>query len=303
MKKLALSVAVSSIALAAVAAQAGTVYEKDGLSLDISGQIAFEAVSNTSTDVNAFKTDDLNLFIEPSLALESGTVFGYFDIEAASPTEFNTIDEDSGDTVETSANLLQLDDEYYLGYQTGALTVKFGNVYAASDDFWFTNELDSDVAIQIPDNISDETLKVSYAADAFTVIGSYDFSDAEDATAYAVFASYDVAGATIAGTYESIEDAETAYGVAVAYSMDAIGVAAQYSAETEGETSGIDLTASYSISSELSVAGGYGMADEVNTYYVNTWYDLGALDFYGEVYGNDADDSEIGYVFGVDLDF
>ena len=310
MKKLALSVAVSSIALAAVAAQAGTVYDEDGLALDISGQIAFEAKSGKDSDENSFSTDDLDLYFEPSYTMESGTVYGYFNLESKGSSD--TTLEANGDEYQGSTDSLLAvnDDDYYIGFATGAFDVKYGSVAPASDEFGIDNAMDADTAYSLKDSGTDETVKVSYSADAFAVVASFDFADGDDdTTAYAVFGSYDVAGATLAATYESYEDAETAYGVSVAYSIEAIGLGASYTAETEvEEVSGIDLTASYDVTSEVSVAAGYGIyagatsADDYAEYYVNASYDLGPLDFYGEVYGDDVADN-LGYVMGIDFDF
>ncbi|TCS38904.1 porin [Reinekea marinisedimentorum] len=300
MKKLALSIAVSSIALAAASAQADeTIYENDGLSLTVGADVEY-AFTVQGDDSASLDIDDADFDVKISSEMENGaTVFGFFEIE------------------ENGQDAVQLSDSY-VGFSYDAVTVSVGKQITAADnfgigqDFWFGVGNDAKIA-----DYGSEVVYVEYAADAFTVVAAADLAlegeETDDEAVYDLYVEADVAdGVTVSGMLQSTTDFAaddtTTFGIAASYSMDEYTVGAEYSYETETEVGAWEVAGAYSINATTFVAGfGDSDTDEESSdfqYYLGAGYDLtDNASVYAEIAGDDADDSDMGFALGMALSF
>jgi hypothetical protein len=302
MKKLALSIAVSSIALAAASAQADeTIYENDGLSLTVGADV--EIVLNTAgeEDTANLAIDDADFDVKIASEMENGGVaFAVFEIEE---------DGDNGDSA------IRLSDAY-VGVTYDALTARVGKQITAADnfgigqDYWFGVGNSAKV-----DDYGSEVVYVEYAADAFTVVGAADLAlegeGADDSATYDLYVSADVAdGVSVQGLIQTTSDVmaedTTTIGVAASYSMDAITVGAEYSYESEYEVGAWEVAGAYSVDAATLVAG-FGNSnsedDDDLQYYVGAGYALtDAATAWTEVYGDDTN-SDLAFALGMSLSF
>lgn len=299
MKKLALSIAVSSIALAAASAQADeTIYENDGLSLTVGADVEY-AFTVQGDDSASLDIDDADFDVKISSEMENGaTVFGFFEIE-----------EDGEDAVQLS--------DSYVGFSYDAVTVRAGKQITAADnfgigqDFWFGVGNDAKIA-----DYGSEVVYVEYAADAFTVVAAADLAlegeEADDEAIYDVYVEADVAdGVVVSGmlqaTSDFASDDTTTFGIAGSYSMDEYTVGAEYSYETESEVGAWEVAGAYSIDATTLVAGfGNANSEDDNDfqYYVGAGYDLtDNASVYAEIAGDDDDDNDMGFALGMAIGF
>jgi hypothetical protein len=301
MKKLALSIAVSSIALAAASAQADeTIYENDGLSLTVGADVEY-AFTAQGDDSASLDIDDADFDVKISSEMENGaTVFGYFEIE------------------ENGQDAVQLSDSY-VGFSYDAVTVSVGKQVTAADnygigqDYWYGVDNNAIIA-----DYGSEVVYVEYAADTFTIVAAVDLAlegeDTDDEGVYDLYVEADVAdGVTVSGLLQSTTDIAaddtTTFGIAASYSMDAYTVGAEYTYETESEVGAWEIAGAYSVTDAAAVFGGLGNSDSEDDttdlqYYVGADYDL--TDYatvYAEIAGDDADDSDMGLALGMAVSF
>ncbi|EAR10823.1 porin [Reinekea blandensis] len=298
MKKLPLSIAVSSIALAAAGVQAAeTVYENEGLSLSVGADAAWvvEKSNTVDSDVQLSKdAADVNFKIASELN-DDVTLFGYFSL-------------DSG----------VLGDNY-VGATYGATTLTVGKHATAADAFGIGKDQWFGFGNVIAKSSGDDVIKVAYEKDGISVAAATEYAatDAEDSL-YDLYASVDLEGVSVAGFVQSTSISgadDTLFGASAAYSLDALTVGAEYSYSTETEVSALEVAGSYAATDKLTVAAGYGMEladanDEAPWgVYANASYDLTAnastfaevAQYGGDGYADTQDD--LGFAAGLSLSF
>ncbi|TXR53010.1 porin [Reinekea thalattae] len=324
MKKLALTIAVAAIA--ATAAQAKTVYEEDGMSLDLTGEVAFEVVRDEKDESTVdYKTDNVDLEVKAAYDLENGVqVYGFYAFEFASWTEENVSSDDGVPEDELKDALI----DHYIGVKVGGLHVRYGDQDLAVDQFGITEEKDSDLAYESVlgaddiDGGSAEVLVVEYSGDSFYIAASTDLpeGDPSDATAYDVFGKYKVADITLGAVFavqdqdgEDGDDPLTSMGGSIEWKgIDSLKLANQTTYNQDSENIGTDFSFEYDFSSTFDIGGGLGYlipgdeSAETTYYYVNLDYDLHKdVDTYAELFGesNDDVDTQLGFVVGLSVDF
>jgi predicted porin len=320
MKKLTLTLAISSIVLASSGAMAKTVYKDDGMSLDLTGEIAWEvrrdADDNDPNDPNEFRIDDAAIEISPSYMLESGVkVFGTMELQYNEQTDEGVTKFDAIKDV-------------WVGASFKGVEVRIGDQDYASDHFGISEHKDADQATVIGDDDSpdgsDEVFVVEYENDMVFVSASYEIPegkpDAKDGAGYDVFVEGYLGDATLAAavTFQDhdgsgSEDPVTATGLSAEYDIDDLDLklAAEFTYEVESENMAYQVSAEYDVIKEFDIGAGVGQKifaddsiDAETYYYVNLDYDLHKdVDIYAEMYGSDRPDYQLGYVLGISLDF
>jgi hypothetical protein len=184
-------------------------------------------------------------------------------------------------------------------------------------------------------------LYLSYKGDSFFVSVSHDTtldnSTTSEETGFDIFAKAElVEDLWVGGTFSKQDYYKTgggeynSYGVQAEYSgiEDLTLGASWFYGENflqkeivDNEAVGYDLAAKYKLNSKITIAAGYGVAspdadnpnysEDMATWYLTANYNIRKnLDVYGEVYDEDNDiqngaaaGNQLGYVFGVSLDF
>lgn len=305
MKKLALSIAVSSIALAAASAQADeAIYSNDGLSLTVGADVEWVLDTGAEEDSDmGFSLDDADLDVKISSTADNGvTYFGYFEVEGQSDLD-----------------TLKLDDNY-VGASYDAVTVKFGETTTAGDEFGIGMDEWYGVSGAIAEDSGSEVVNVEYSADEFTVVAAYDVDVEDDGYIADVYGEFYMGDITVAGLIQTADDnagsESTSFGASVSYSMDALTVAGEFTTETESEVSGLEVAASYDVDEALTVAAGFGMLmhddydDNPMGYYANASYGLtdnasvfAEVAGYSDYYDDGVELSEVGFATGLSLSF
>jgi hypothetical protein len=323
MKKTILSPLPLSLAIAAIFAtgvQAKTVYTDDTMSLDLTGEVAFELVRDVDEgDEVESKTDNVDLEVEATYKLENGVeVFGFYAFEFAGWTEEQS----------SAKDLLK---DHYVGFKNGGFTFQYGDQDYAVDDFGIRQNLDAYTATEYVLNPDDseksgsaEVLLAKYKGDGFYISSSYDLDlDAGDETGFDIFVEADVAENLAMGATYSMQDYGTSgdyasYGVQVEYKgLENLTLGASYvygenydhKEIADNEASGIDLAVKYKASKKVTLAAGVGETkpendayDDLTIFYVNGNYNFTKnVDAYAEVYDEDSD--QVGFVVGVSVDF
>jgi len=289
MKKTLLASAILA-GLVSVSAQAATVYDADGTTLKISGDVdvttyfddqedgTLSPDSNVYGSINIFATNQVSDSVTAYAEFEIDTG-SYFTAESKFDADVNNDGED--DSVKTSEFAI---DELVVGLDTAYGDFSFGGVSTAVgyiSDF-------TDVGNEFAGNL--ETIggegEVGFAYSntfsGLSINADYIASSAEDADSIGVSAVYSVAGLTLGAGYVTLdEDDEVAFGIG--YAIDALYVGLGY--ET-GETGGDDFTrmelaVTYGVTDELTVFAFYGIGekddvDNLDYYALEASYALGS---------------------------
>ncbi|HAS6348342.1 TPA: porin [Vibrio vulnificus] len=313
MKKTLVALAVMAFA---GSANAGIeIFNKDGVSVNLKGDIEVVYVKGTAKDSELTQEiQDADFGFDVRYAVNDDLQFGgYWEFDGASKDV--TLGNDS---------ITKVGDAYVALYSKSLGSFKFGRTCGALDDAgigsdyqfgvnaFFQNDSDfcGDEAIRYDIDkgnfyataaiIQDKKDKNKLGVDGsyFDAKAGYRVADF-DFTAY--FGSADLAKTAqeetllgLEGRFAGIENVE----LAVAY----------YKLDGDiTETDTIALTATYSLD-KLKLAAGFSTtdagADDVANYYVNAGYGIApSTTAYVELGGNDADNSELGLAFGVKASF
>ncbi|RBW47084.1 porin [Psychromonas sp. B3M02] len=316
MKKTILATMLTSL-FAATAAHSATVYEADGVTLDVFGDIEVQAAKGTGDDdPKMINLDDADFGIQAGYALtEDLSAVGKISVTG----EDEDIDEVDGDVTTTpEVNL----DEAFVGLssaQWGTLTV--GQQYMISDDIGIGNDYAFGIANSYAGGYYDGRQVLKYSLDK----GNYYFGlsyllntdspsdnvesidaklgvrlDALDLTAYL-------------GKTDVADQSSTTVILEARYTIDnlaleaAVGSADGYSSDEDNTSFGV--AAAYTVD-KVTYSGGYsifdqdGADDKVNNYFVNAAYAFNSnVTVYAELGGDDTDDSELGYAAGMAVTF
>lgn len=303
--------------LFAVSAHSATVYEADGVSLDVFGDVEVQAAKGTGdNDPKMINLDDADFGIQAAYGLtEDLSAIGKISVTG----EDEDIDEVDGDvTVTPEVNL----DEAYVGLssaQWGTLTA--GQQYLISDDIGIGNDYAFGIASAYAGDYYDGRQALKYTLDK----GNYYFGisyllntdspsdnvesidaklgvrlDALDLTAY--LGKTDVADAS-----------STSVILEARYVIDALALAASvgsadgYTSDEDNTTfglAGVYSADKMTYSAAWSIKDVEGADDKVNNYFVNAAYAFNSnVTVYAEVGGDDTDDSELGYAAGMAVTF
>jgi predicted porin len=314
MKKTLYLAIASATAIAATTATAATVYEDDGTTVKVSGEVDVQYRKKTTKDADAeLRYDDVDLKLDYSYTDDSGiTAFAYYGLDFK-----------GGD------NKVSVGD-VYVGIEASNVTLTVGDQSYASDEFGIGQDIEFGYDGALGETGGDETVRVDYDMDALFLSASVDFAESDDETSFDIYASYTIADSiTVAGTFQTQkdfdlngnnqidkeeEDSHAYFGASVSYAQDGLEAGVEFSHDVEGENSAIGASAAYDLSDKLTVGGGVGtyMAKEdedSNTkVFGNVAYNVaGKATAYGElqydIVDDKADDTELGYAVGMKVKF
>jgi len=308
MKKTILATMLTS--LFAVSAHSATVYDADGVTLDVYGDVEVQAGKSTADDSSKMiRLDDADFGIQVGYKVgEDLTAIGVISVTGE--------DEDIDEVAQVNL------DDAYVGLssaQWGTLTM--GKQVTISDDIGIGNDFELGIESGYGGGYSDGRQVVKYTVDKGNYYGGVSYLlntatgsdnvesidaklgvrlDALDLTAYL--------GKTTVGNTDS-----TSVILEGRYAIDALSLEA-----TVGTTNGYEdaddltnfgLAAVYSMDKAF-VSGGWSITDtdgdddQFNTYFANVGYAFNSnVTTYVEVGSNDKDDSEIGYYAGMAVSF
>lgn len=307
MKKTILATMLTS--LFAVSAHSATVYDADGMTLDVYGDVEVQAGKSTADDApKMIRLDDADF------GLQVGYKVGE-DLTAIGVVSITGEDEDDG---VAQVNL----DDAYVGLssaQWGTLTM--GKQVTISDDIGIGNDFELGIESGYGGGFYDGRQVVKYTVDHGNYYGGISYLlntgegsdnvesidgklgvrlDALDLTAYL--------GKTTVGNLDS-----TNVILEARYALEDLSLEATVGT-SNGYTDALDATnfglaAVYSMDKTF-VSGGWsitdvdGLDDKYNAYFANVGYNFNSnVTTYVEVGGNDADNSEVGYYAGMAVSF
>ncbi|MEG3756033.1 porin [Psychromonas arctica] len=308
MKKTILATMLTSL-FAATAAHSATVYEADGVTLDLFGDVEIQANKGTEDDApKMIHLDDADFGVQAGYVLSDS-------LSAIAKISVTGEDETG------STNNIDLDEAFVGLSFTQFGTVTIGQQYTIADDIGIANDYAFGINSGYSGVATDGKQVVKYVVDN----GNYYFGvsyllnenaasddvesidarlgvriDALDLTAYL-------------GKADDADASATSVLLEARYSMDNLDLAASVSS-LDGYTSAEDstafgLAAAYTVD-KVTYSGGYSLLDvdgdddKLNTYFVNAAYAFNSnVTVYAELGGDDADDSELGYGAGMAVTF
>lgn len=293
-----------SVLVASSAANAGIeVYNKDGATVNIGGDLEVVYVKGTAQDASMQQEiQDADIKFDIRYAVnEELSVGGYWEFQG-----------DKDDTTEHGSD--KMGDVYFAFYTATYGSVKVGDTCNIGDDLGVGSDYQFGVTSTIDqaEVCGDETIRYDYSSDMF--YASAAFRDDQRADSDVDLADFKVgvkvAGFDILGYYGTSGTAEQdASAVEVRYALESANLeAGYYNVEDKGDT--IALAADYTMD-KLTFAAGIDFVkyddsateDETN-YFVNAGYAIApATTIYAEIGGNDKDNSEVGYAVGAKVAF
>ena len=314
MKKILLSAAVTSI-VAAGSVNAATVYEGNGLKYDVKGdwqiQLRKKVGDNTKTDL---EFDDLELKNRVTYVLKDGlSAFGQLDY---------SFDKEANKAGSDAADGGRLE-EAYLGLDFGMAAIRFGKHNYSTDEFSVEKAYETVVEDDIFDlnaDAGDDVIRVDAQFDNIYVSVSTDLeaegnSDSDGNQSTDLFVSTSVAGLKLAAAYQRYQDAESSsvdtWAVSAVYDAGFATFGADYGS-MEDTADVYNLVAAFPVAATTQVAIGMqnkdveGAATAINGWYSNVTYKFPEqknVSLFAEIAGSDADNTDLGYLAGMQLKF
>ena len=276
MKKTLIALAVL---VAAGSVNAATVYDKDGVSFALSGDVDVNFKKDRAVDSAdaAINLDDADFSFELGSAInEDAKAIGFFEF--------------SGEGGEASTG------DIYVGLNSASMgTVVWGSTATILDDAGIGSDYEFGLqgAIDAIDPSGDEVIKYKHSVGAvsFGIATKMDDegtdTDAKYYDGMIGYAAGDFAGRVFVSSHDSDALEGTAYILEADYTVE-----------------DVLLQATYGASSEDTGAGDVDGSDDVNTFFVNVDYAIAAkATVYAEVGTSDADDVDTGYAVGMVVKF
>ena len=311
MKKLLLAVAVS---VAAGSAGAATIYEGNGFTYKLNGDLQVQMRKEIGDDENAdIEFDDLELKNYVSYDLGN-------DMKA-----FGRVDFGFKDAAEDKQDGSKLE-EAYLGLAFGNTSVSFGKQNFASDEFgieeaYELKTVDEDRFDAIATS-GDDTIRVDVELENVYLAASYEMEaegeDSENGEYFDLFASTKIGDLTLAAAYQDAtpaigDDAIDTWGVSASYDAGFATFAVDYSSSDDGsnDANQYNVAAVFAAASTTDVAIGMvnvdeDGADDVTEWYANVTYKFPTqknVSVFAEIADSDADGADMGYLAGMRVKF
>jgi len=313
MKKTILATMLTSL-FAATAAQSATVVDSDGVTVNLTGELEIQFAKDVDTAGPKMDVYDANIGTDVAYALTDS-------VSAIAAISFDT---QNGDDEDSSAQL----DDAYVGFASDTYgTLTFGKQVTIYDDAGISEDYRLGYSsFYDQDDTGEQVIKYTFERNALYggiayMMNSGDNDNNDD---YAVdgklgvrFSGLDLTVFYGQGEKENGDKAdslnlEARYTISDLTLMAAYGVidrdednTEMYNHDVEGYAAG----ATYTID-KVVLAGGWAYVDnddtqhELNSYYANVTYNFNSnVNVYAEVGGDDADDSEVGYVAGMTVTF
>jgi len=302
MKKTILATMLTSL-FAATAAQSATVHDSDGLKLDVFGDIEVQYINDIDEEDGAIiHLDDADFGVEAGYDIGHGlTALGVISFTGAdnqtadlddayvglSSVDYGTLTvgkqvtiyDDAGIGNDFAFGLQSFYEQEDNGEQVIKYTLDKGNVYGGIAYLLNQDGQDDDFSVV------DGKIGVRFGGADLTAFYGIEDNDGVKSKSLNLEARYKFGGVTLAAAYGSIDS-------------DTVGDADNYS------LAGIYDLGAYQFSAGWGISDADALDDKVNYYYVNTsyWFNHNA-GVYAELGGNDDDDTELGYVVGMVVEF
>ncbi|MET4161111.1 putative porin [Marinobacterium sp. MBR-111] len=308
MKKLLLAVAVSA---AASSASAVTVYEGNGFTYKLNGDLQVQLRKEIGEDEHAdIEFDDLELKNYVSYDLGN-------DMKA-----FGRVDFGFKDAAEDKQDGSKLE-EAYLGLAFGNTSVSFGKQNFASDEFGIEEAYElKTVSEDRFDGMStdgDDTIRMDIELENVYLVASYEMDaegeDSENGEYFDLFASTNLGDLTLAAAYQNAKEAIGAdsydtWGVSASYDAGFATFAADYSS-TDDIADLYNIAVSFPVASTTSMAIGmvnedFDAGDDITEWYANVTYKFPTqknVSLFAEIADSDEDGADMGYLAGMRVKF
>ncbi|MBV0932862.1 porin [Marinobacterium weihaiense] len=307
MKKLLLAVAVS---VAAGSASAATIYEGNGLTYKLNGDLQVQFRKEVGNDEHAdIEFDDLELknYISYDLGNDM-TAFGRVDFGFKDAAE----DKQDGSKLE----------EAYVGMSFGHTSVSFGKRGLASDEFGIEEAveltLDED-RFDAMGTDGDDVIRLDVELENTYIVASYEMEaegeSSENGEYFDLFASTDIGALTLAAAYQNVtesigaDDFDT-WGVSASYDAGFATLAADYST-TDDIADQYNVAAVFAAAATTDIAVGLvnvdpDNGDDVNEWYANVTYKFPTqknVRLFAEIADSDEEGADMGYLAGMRVKF
>jgi len=307
MKKLLLAVAVS---VAAGSASAATIYEGNGFTYKLNGDLQVQLRKEVGDDEHAdVEFDDLELKNYVSYDLGN-------DMKAFGRVDFGF--KDAAEDKQDGSDL----EEAYVGLAFGNTSISFGKQNFATDEFGIEEaiELVSDEdRFDAMGTDGDDTIRLDVEFENAYIAASYEMEaegeSSENGEYFDLFASTKFASVTLAAAYQNAtpsigaDDIDT-WGVSASYDAGFATLAADYSS-TDDIADQYNVAAVFAAASTTDIALGMVNTDPENGDDVTEWYANVTYKFptqknvrlFAEIADTDEDDSDLGYLAGMRIKF
>lgn len=308
MKKLLLAVAVSA---AASSASAVTVYEGNGFTYKLNGDLQVQLRKEIGEDEHAdIEFDDLELKNHVSYDLGN-------DMKA-----FGRVDFGFKDAAEDKQDGSKLE-EAYLGLSFGNTSVSFGKQNFASDEFGIEEAYElktvSEDRFDGMETSGDDTIRMDIELESVYLVASYEMDaegeDSENGEYFDLFASTNLGDLTLAAAYQNAKEAIGAdsydtWGVSASYDAGFATFAADYSS-TDDIADLYNIAVSFPVASTTSMAIGmvnedFDAGDDITEWYANVTYKFPTqknVSLFAEIADSDEDGADMGYLAGMRVKF
>ncbi len=308
MKKLLISTAIGLAAISS-SANAVTIYEKDGFTYKIDGDIQVQLRQNAGVDQDTgIDFDDSEIKNKVTYDLGDG-------MTAFAESHFDT---------KKSAT-----EETFVGIDTGSFTVTLGNTNYATDDFATERGIEEPGSVNAFDNglgngVDGDIIRLDFAAGVLNVAISHDLNETSttEPTSTDIFASAELGAITLGVAHQSYRandaaDNVTSSGFSLGFQVGSVDIAGDYSKVGSGATGNLEdlkvlnLSAGFPITADLS--GVVGITNESNatnsvedSWYANVIYKFPQakkVTAFAEIQNNGVDGDDIGALAGLRVKF
>lgn len=298
MKRLILASVIAGLTASGVAS-AATIFEKDGLKLDLDGNYQIQAYQPVGTDEElGIDYDDLELGFVASYALENG-------MSAFGKLGFDWKDQGDGSTDNDV-------EEAYIGLKSGAFSSSLGRQYWGSDSFGVEKSVEMDGGNAFPATGGNDTVKFSYDAGQFAATLSHDLEESDDESATDLLLTTKLGPAALGLVYQDYKangsaDSIQTTGVMASFDVGAVNVGVDYSTNDNGDFT--NAAVGFPLAPQTDGAVGVTLespdgGDDILHWYANAGYDLNSkVRVFAEIGDNDADGTDVGYLAGMNIKF
>lgn len=310
MKKLMMTGLVAAVACGA---QAATVFENDTTKVDIKGDVQIQLRQKIGADEDIyFDYDDLTVGFYAKHTVDDITTFSHLKMDwkgQADGSNDNAVDEASAGVIigPVKAHLGRIDwgsDSFYTDYAVeiaheviAAPEVGGHETIQAIVDLAGMGELVLSGDLEVDDNYS--------VLEAYAVTNPDEFAGLELGV---LFQSYDPDMVAATSNSPAMKpDTVDTIGVRAAYSINKVSVGADYTTNDDKDV--LNVGAKVKVAGAASVAAGYALespdkGEDVGTWYANVQYKLNKYSkVFAELGDNDEDDSDMGFLAGMQVKF
>ncbi len=300
-------------------AQSATVFDQDGFTYKIKGDLQVQLRQDVGDDQNLdVEYDDLELKNSVEYDLGNGlSAFGQLDFGFKDAAE----DDAPGPELE----------EAYLGFAYDKFSILVGKTDSSADEFGIEGTIEGNncETYAFPEDNGDDLIRAEADFDVVKVVVAHEIKaegeDSENGSFTDIFVGAEFVGFEVGAAYQtykddSSDDSTNTYGVSLAYDAKVVYVGADYSLadnkEDNEELTVWNVFVSVPVMDTTKIGAGYifNELDSDNAsddYELEGWYVNAAYKFpkqknvsvFAEVADDDGEDSDMGYLVGMRVKF